>query len=150
MRILVAIDLSPASGALVEFATRLAARMGGELTVLHAYTVGDTAVALQDAGLSIDQFVERLHGEAAHLLREAGAEAGRFRIAIVQGNPVEAILERATQHGADVIVVGTHGRTGLTRLLMGSVAEGVLRRAPCPVVVVPYEILVPAARQAAA
>lgn len=150
MRILVAVDLSQVSGALVGFATRLAARIGGELTVLHAYTAGDAAVALQDAGLSIDQFVEHLHGEALRLLREGGAEAGRFRIAIVEGNPVEAILERAAQDQADVIVVGTHGRTGLRRLLIGSVAEGVLRRAPCPVVVVPYKILEPAARQAAA
>lgn len=52
---------------------------------------------------------------------------------LLTGEPASAIVELAEQEQADLIVMGTHGRTGLTRLLMGSVAEAVVRRAPCPV-----------------
>jgi nucleotide-binding universal stress UspA family protein len=52
---------------------------------------------------------------------------------VVEGDPVAEIVRLARERGADLIVMGTHGRTGLGRLLMGSVAEQVLRKAPCPV-----------------
>jgi nucleotide-binding universal stress UspA family protein len=55
---------------------------------------------------------------------------------MVTGDPVTEILQAAREHGCDLIVMSTHGRTGLARLLMGSVAEQVLRRAPCPVLTV--------------
>lgn len=52
---------------------------------------------------------------------------------LVMGPPADAIVDLAKEQGADLIVLGTHGRTGLMRLLMGSVAEAVVRRSPCPV-----------------
>jgi universal stress protein A len=52
---------------------------------------------------------------------------------LITGDPSTAIAKLAEEEHADLIVMGTHGRTGLTRLLMGSVAEAVVRRAPCPV-----------------
>ena len=52
---------------------------------------------------------------------------------LITGDPATAIARLAEEEQADLIVMGTHGRTGLTRLLMGSVAEAVVRRAPCPV-----------------
>jgi nucleotide-binding universal stress UspA family protein len=52
---------------------------------------------------------------------------------ILAGNPARRLLEYASEEGADLIVMGTHGRTGVARALMGSVAEHVLRTAPCPV-----------------
>jgi nucleotide-binding universal stress UspA family protein len=55
---------------------------------------------------------------------------------VVEGSPVEKILDLARKRKCDLIVMGTHGRTGLMSLLMGSVAEQVLRQAPCPVVIV--------------
>ena len=54
---------------------------------------------------------------------------------LVTGNPAAAIVEVAATEGVDLIVMGTHGRTGLARLVMGSIAEAVLRGAPCPVLV---------------
>jgi nucleotide-binding universal stress UspA family protein len=53
-----------------------------------------------------------------------------------RGRPGKVIVEAATDRGADLIVMGTHGRSGFDRLIMGSVTERVLRSAPCPVVVV--------------
>ena len=55
---------------------------------------------------------------------------------VVVGFPAEQILEQAAKEGADIIVMGTHGRTGLMRLLMGSIAEHVVRNATCPVMAV--------------
>ena len=55
---------------------------------------------------------------------------------LMEGEPGEAILRTATERHCDLIVMGTHGRTGLDRIIKGSVAEHVLRRAPCPVLTV--------------
>lgn len=55
---------------------------------------------------------------------------------MLEGDPVDMILRAAKETNSDVIVMGTHGRTALARLLMGSVAEAVLRKAPCPVLTV--------------
>jgi nucleotide-binding universal stress UspA family protein len=142
MRILVAVDLSPASEALVEFATRLASRVRAELVLIHVYSVEDAQAAQQEAGLYLDRFLEHLRGEVGYLVSKAGTNVRQVRIVIAEGSPVDAILQRASEDDVEMIVMGTHGRTGLPRLLVGSVAEGVLRRAPCPVIVVPYRKLV--------
>jgi universal stress protein A len=150
MRILVAVDLSPVSEPLVRFATELASRVSGDLILVHVYSGDDAATALQEAGLYLDRYIEHLRGEVNYLLTKIGAVRQRARIDIIEGNPIDAILTVASHDGADLIVMGTHGRSGLPRLLVGSVAEGVLRKAPCPVVVIPYHILVGGAREAVA
>jgi nucleotide-binding universal stress UspA family protein len=116
---------------------------------VHTYDPTEAAAALQEAGLYLDRYIEHLRGEVNYLLMKTGAMQHPVRIDIVEGSPVDAILDRARQERADLIVMGTHGRTGLSRLLVGSVAEGVLRHAPCPVVVVPYAILLAASREPA-
>ena len=69
----------------------------------------------------------------------------RFEHKLLVGDPASAIVEAAEEENADLIVLGTHGRTGLTRLLMGSVAENVVRKAKCPVLTVKHPSPVPAA-----
>ena len=66
-------------------------------------------------------------------LRDAGLQG---ETVIVHGVPFQAIIDTATEKDVDLIIMGTHGRTGLTHVLMGSVAENVVRLAPCPVLVV--------------
>lgn len=61
---------------------------------------------------------------------------GNWEVDVIGGDPDEAIVNYAREHGADLIVMGSHGHTGLRHLLMGSVAEHVLRHAPCPVLIV--------------
>jgi len=68
-----------------------------------------------------------------------------FEHKLLAGDPAAAIVEAADQENVDLIVLGTHGRTGLTRLLMGSVAENVVRKAKCPVLTVKHPSAVPAA-----
>ena len=65
-------------------------------------------------------------------LRDAGVPGETM---IVHGVPFQTIIDTAKEQGVDLIIMGTHGRTGLTHVLMGSVAENVVRLAPCPVLV---------------
>jgi acetoin utilization protein AcuB len=150
MRILVPVDLGPDSATLLRFATRLAARVGAEVTVLHVYAPEAAAAALRQEGVFVDLYVGRLRSELGYLMAQAGAAGRGDRIEVIEGQPVEVILARARQMNAQLIVMQTHQRTGLPRLLMGSVAEGVLRRAPCPVVLVPEQIRADRPREAAA
>lgn len=76
---------------------------------------------------SIDEAREKLHQLEGH------AHRVRVESQVMEGDPVDMILRAAEETHSDVIVMGTHGRTALSRLLLGSVAESVLRRAPCPV-----------------
>lgn len=73
--------------------------------------------------------------EAKEKLRRLEGQAHRVRVEsqVLEGDAVDMILRAADETNSDVIVMGTHGRTALTRLLVGSVAESVLRKAPCPV-----------------
>ncbi|HTU92543.1 MAG TPA: universal stress protein [Gemmataceae bacterium] len=73
--------------------------------------------------------------EVKEKLRQLESLAHRVRVEsqVLEGDPVDMILRAAEETRSDVIVMGTHGRTGLGRLLLGSVAESVIRKAPCPV-----------------
>jgi nucleotide-binding universal stress UspA family protein len=81
-----------------------------------------------------------LEAEAKQRLEEVAGQrrtAGvRVAVCILRGNPTSEICQAATQEHADLIVMGSHGRTGLAHVLLGSVAENVVRLAPCPVLVV--------------
>ena len=150
MRIIVPVDLTDESAALVRYAAGLSARVGGELTILHVYSHDAATAALRESGLFLDLYVARLRSELTFLRAQAGIAGQRPRTEVLDGDPVDVILTRAKEMKADLIVMGTHGRAGLPRLLMGSVAEGVLRRAPCPVVLVPLSILAGQLRETAA
>jgi nucleotide-binding universal stress UspA family protein len=94
-------------------------------------------------------------GAAMELLNAYTAPSPRVTIEhrLLEGSAATVITETASETGADMIVMGTHGRTGLSRLMMGSVAEEVLRRAPCPVLTIramPVKALEPTAAVVAA
>jgi len=72
----------------------------------------------------VEEKLRQLQNQAHHV---------RAEIQVLEGDPVDMILRAAEETHSDVIVMGTHGRTGLGRLLLGSVAESVIRKAPCPV-----------------
>ena len=150
MRVLVPVDLSEESAPLLRVAAELPARVGGELIALHVYNPDNAAAALREERVFADLYVGRLRSELGYLLNQAGITGRGARVEVVAGDPVETIVTRASQLGVDLIVMGTHRRTSLSRLLVGSVAEGVLRRAPCPVVLVPGTILAGRPRERAA
>ena len=76
---------------------------------------------------TIDDVKEKLHAMEGHTYHV------RVESQVLEGDPVDMILRAAEETNSDVIVMGTHGRTALARLLLGSVAERVMRKAPCPV-----------------
>jgi nucleotide-binding universal stress UspA family protein len=140
-RICCPIDFSDASRAAMEVAADLARRFGAELVLLHAYpipgyTFPDGSVVaspkmMQDLADQAQKHLEEWRVEAEKLVgapRVSGEKA--------VGEPAAEILETAREARADLIVMGTHGRTGLEHALMGSIAERVVRRAHCPVLTV--------------
>jgi universal stress protein A len=119
-QILVATDFSDSAEAALDVAVDYARAFHARLHLLHVFI-----------GAEVD---------ATQLLADAAAKAGPdvpVTIAGTRGDPAEEILGYAGRHTIDVIVVGTHGRTGVSRVLLGSVAERVVRGARCPVLVVP-------------
>lgn len=121
-----------------EFAFRLACALARDykarLVLLH---VLPTPTVLY-AGASVPVDTWPSIEDAKEKLRQLEAQAHRIRVKsqVMEGDPVDMILRAAEKTNSDVVVMGTHGRTALARLLMGSVAEAVLRKAPCPVLTV--------------
>lgn len=132
-KILVPTDFSSYSQAALEMATSLARDSGAEIVVLY---VQDLQV--EYGGGEMYFVAEPDHKELTRLLHAVvptdAAAPCRHRLVI--GHPAHSILQVAEVEGVDFIVMGTHGRTGLSRLLMGSVAEEVVRKAKCPVLTV--------------
>jgi len=137
-RILYATDLSPASEPAWDEARRLGRLLGAEILLLH---VVPPPPVLPIDGYIAPQIYEDLLGSARRDAQERfdrllGSVAGsglRTRIRLEQGPPAQRILEVATQEAADLLIVGTHGRTGLERIVLGSVADRMVRQATCPV-----------------
>lgn len=139
--ILAAIDFSPLSKRVVEIAAELAERAAAPLVVLHAaapepdfvgYEVGPQHVRDMRAGELRKEHAELL--EIGEALRARGLAV---RVQLHAGPTVETIVESAKHADAELIVVGAHRHGRTHRLLLGSVSEGLLRKAPCPVLVVP-------------
>lgn len=130
-RILVPIDFSACSLAALEHALAMAARFGSSVDVLHVWsmTVGDeTAAAFADtqAARLLDQMMDDL----------ARGDTVEVRSRVQCGDAVAEIVRIAEEDGYDLIVMGTHGSSGPSQLLRGSVAEHVIRLAPCPVLTI--------------
>lgn len=139
--VLVPIDFSEATDRVVEWATRLAECFGSPLWLLHVAAPNPDFVGYE-AGPDVvrDQRAAELREEHRELQTRADALRARGIDAtalLVQGPTVEKILSEAERLDADLIVVGSHGRGAFFRALLGSVSEGVLRGARCPVTILP-------------
>jgi universal stress protein A len=140
MKILVPTDFSDCAAGAQATAVDLARRLGGEIVLLHVLV----EAPLFGEGLLSGPRVQSVY-DAQRKWAEAALDA---RTADLQGHgikaswrapagvPFEEIVNIAAEERADMIVIGTHGRTGLNRVLLGSVAERVIRLAPCPVLTV--------------
>ena len=140
-RICCPIDFSDASRAALEVAADLARRTGAELVLLHAYPI--PGYTFPDGSVvASPKMMQDLADQAEKHLGEWRADAeklvGAPRVAMDKavGEPAAEIVSFAEEKGIDLLVLGTHGRTGLEHALMGSVAERVVRRARCPVLTV--------------
>jgi nucleotide-binding universal stress UspA family protein len=144
-RILVAVDGSPHSEHALKHATALAKGLAASLRIVHVVDMGWLPIGPEIA-IDIEPFArarrtagERTLALARETTRSAGLEAETSLIETVRPTQrtSDAIAEEAVTWLADLVVVGTHGRSGVERLLLGSVAEGVARLSSAPVLLVP-------------
>jgi nucleotide-binding universal stress UspA family protein len=134
LRILVPTDFSAGSEAALEMATSLARDSGGSLILAHIEVIPLSAAGGEYLYAVPEPPTEELLAKLNSIvLPDSHVPAERRLLA---GDPADAIIRLAKTEEVDMIVMGTHGRRGLTRLLMGSVAEAVVRAAPCPVLTV--------------
>jgi nucleotide-binding universal stress UspA family protein len=137
--ILVPTDFSERADSALDYAIDLARKLGAKITVMHAYLVTPLDI-LEGALVTTEAAAERIataHGAALDAAiekrKDRGVELGRL---LEEGEPRESILAAIEEVGADLIVIGTHGRRGISRAVLGSVTEWVVRHATCPVLTV--------------
>ena len=138
-KILVPTDFSACSAVAIEYARDLAEMFSAEILVVH---VTEIPFEYTGYGLSADTILaiqEDLKGAIDQKLGEVGKQFGddaRTSLYVREGSAFYEIVEMAKEREADLIVLGTHGHTGLKHLWLGSTAERVVRAAPCPVLTV--------------
>jgi nucleotide-binding universal stress UspA family protein len=144
-KILVPIDFSEHSKRALDEALDLAKSFGAELHLLHCYETFPIGAAVAPYDYVVPESVARAVREGAQALlsewsrKAAGAEV-KIHEHVTAGPPTVGIVELAKALGADLIVMGTRGRTGLKHVLLGSVAERTIRIAPCPVLTVKHGV----------
>lgn len=137
-RFLVPLDFSESANQTLDYAITLAGKLGARLTLLHV--IQPLPLGGVDMSVTLPfTYIQELEGEIQRSMESslervtaAGLEG---EIVIVHGAPFHEIIETAKTQQVDLIVMGTHGRTGFQYVLLGSVAEKVVRLAPCPVLV---------------
>jgi nucleotide-binding universal stress UspA family protein len=133
--LLVPVDLSERQPRLLAHARELALAYGMTMTLLHVVErlrlpdVYEVSSSAPEPSVLAERAEEALAAEA-EALRDRGVDT---RVTVRTGHPAEETIEAADELGADLLTIATHGRSGIERMVMGSVAETVLRRAPCPV-----------------
>lgn len=138
-KILVPVDFSETSNFALDYAIDMATKLGASVTVMHAFELpiygfpDDALVASAEVAPGI---VNGSTQALAATLADRKKSGVTLESALRQGPADKEIVDLARLAGADLIVMGTHGRRGLARALLGSVAEKVVRTAPCPVLTV--------------
>ncbi len=144
-KILVPVDFSECSTAALKHALVLRKTFDAELEVVHAYDVPTfipphVVVMMGEIDAPLSEYAERhAQDQLAEFLKGFEEDAAHIKSRVLLGPAAMTILEAADEGKFDAIVMGTHGRTGLSRLVMGSTAEKVLRGASCPVLTVRTE-----------
>ena len=139
-RILLPTDFSSYSATATKYACELVTKFDAELHLLHTLEVHLASMPGFAMGLALPQYIQESRAAAEKAL--AGVldpqwSAGRKVVrAVVEGSPREEIVRYARTQEIDLIVLATHGRSGLAHVILGSVAESVVRTAPCPVLTV--------------
>jgi nucleotide-binding universal stress UspA family protein len=140
-RILVPTDFSKFSQVALKYGIALAEKFGAELYLLHV--VQDLSLFVPDAvavappiAVPVEQFTAAAREALERIVRENKLEGLSVFREIREGAPFYEIIRFAKEHEIDLIVMGTHGHTGLAHVLLGSVTERVVRKAPCPVLTV--------------
>jgi nucleotide-binding universal stress UspA family protein len=136
-RLLVPVDFGPASERAADIAVAIADKLGATVELVHSFHVPTIAYG---EGIATYVPYDDLRRDAEKALEaeraRVAARAPSIQAALVEGDPRDRIADLATERGADLIVMGTHGRRGLSRVVFGSVAERIVRTSPVPVLTV--------------
>jgi nucleotide-binding universal stress UspA family protein len=139
-KILTAIDFSESSDFAFEYALTLARQFQAELTVMHVINEPVDLRGFYVPHISFEQLEKEIEEGAEKMMEKfcqtRMGDFTRYTTAVVAGIPYEEILRKAEETGASLIVLGTHGRTGIDHLIFGSTAERVVRSAACPVLTI--------------
>ena len=136
-QILVPVDFSEPSGRALAYAQDLAGSFGASLHLVHVVPDPHAEPWSVDAtGFNLGSLLETWEADAQGQLEEIKPDTVPCALATPKGQPVQKILAYAAEHPIDLIVMGTHGRGAIDQALLGSVAERVVRKAPCPVLTV--------------
>ena len=138
--VVVAVDDSEPADAALAVAAKLANTIGTKLVVCHAVDLMHLYENATDYGFNVEELVDEMRDEGAAIVKHAlerAALAPDTPVAVVDGNPADAVIDEAARQHATAIVAGSHGRRGLRRFFLGSVAESIVRRSDIPVLVVP-------------
>ena len=145
-RILVPTDFSEPSDAALQYARMVAAKFGASINLLHVFEpplylagVVSSEVYVADTSAIQAELMEQAKNNLAERVTAGDRERYGATTEIVTGQTASSIVKFATEQHMDLIVMGTHGRSGMSHLLLGSVAEHVVRTAPCPVLTVRRE-----------
>lgn len=140
-RIMIATDGSKHSERAAEAGIELARLSGGAITIIYVADTGRLSHLPEDMAIaSIRSLLIREGEDATNYVEEMATRAGVASTKIVvEGNPGEELLKRSSESGVEVMVMGSVGRTGLDKFLLGSVAEKVVRNSRVPVLTVPGE-----------
>ncbi len=131
--ILVAVDGSDSNKAAVVTALGCAKELGAKITAICVFDIGSSNASVWGMGENKEYMIEAANKGLAFAVSTAAEMGIPLETKISIGRPAEAICEESKYH--DLVIVGTHGRTGLARALIGSVAERVVRLAPTPVLI---------------
>lgn len=137
-----ALDFEQPVSGLLDTATSIAQRFDATLHLVHVWL---PAVALSPEGgmlpisSELDSVAASLNENLESIASSVRRSHPRVETALLSGTPWREIVTYAEMHGCDLIVAGTHGRTGIARLVEGSVAERIVRASPVPVLVVPNQ-----------
>jgi nucleotide-binding universal stress UspA family protein len=141
--ILVPVDFSDVTMKVVRMAAEMARAFGSRIVLLHVSEPEPEFVGFEPGPQSVRVGVARdfkMEHQRLEELKQTLTKEGRDVLALhIQGPLVEKVLSQAAEHGAGMIVMGSHGHGALYTLLVGSVTSGVLKSAACPVVVVPAD-----------
>jgi nucleotide-binding universal stress UspA family protein len=141
-RILVPVDFSAHSEKAVRYATTVANRFGARLELVHVvedpFVTGawSSEAFVPNMPELLDTLTNAAQQQMAELKTRLAAHGFVVETAVITGQPAQTIVEHAIRGGFDLIVMGTHGRTGLSHVVMGSIAERVVQKAPCAVLTV--------------
>ena len=141
-KILVPVDFSPHAERAFGYEMALARRLGAQLALVHVvedpFTTGawNAEIYVPNVAELLQNVIAGAERQITTLRERASAQGLTVTTAVITGRPAPSIIEHAASEGCDLIVMGTHGRTGLSHVVMGSVTERVLRKASCPVLTV--------------